>query len=78
MLVRHVLSQLSYAPLPESQDIYISATGIIILKEHLFVKHFFSFLLKKFKAEKTHHIIEKSHAIQTLFKSPRMSSGVNL
>ena len=48
MLVRHVLSQLSYAPIPIAERLNISATGIIIPKEGLFVKHFFRFFMLNF------------------------------
>jgi hypothetical protein len=41
MLVRHVLSQLSYASKHQLICLRISATGIIIPKEAPFVKHFF-------------------------------------
>ena len=52
MLVRHVLSQLSYAPKHPPICLYISATGIIIPKEALFVKHFFRFFMLKFQQSK--------------------------
>ena len=53
MLVRHVLSQLSYAPIPIAGRDHISATGIIIPKEPLFVKHFFRFFCKNFIVDKS-------------------------
>ena len=48
MLVRHVLSQLSYASKHQPSCLRISATGIIILKEGLFVKGFFFIFSKNF------------------------------
>ena len=51
MLVRHVLSQLSYAP--KSQEVFTSATRHIICEEGRFVKHFFRFFRKNFYAGKT-------------------------
>ena len=51
MLVRHVLSQLSYAPM--SQEVFTSATRHIIGEEGRFVKHFFRIFGKNFPAGKT-------------------------
>ena len=48
MLVRHVLSQLSYAPKHPPNCLRISATGIIIPNDVLFVKGFFLFFHKEF------------------------------
>ena len=48
MLVRHVLSQLSYAPLPESNEAKTSATGIIIHSALIFVKGFFFIFFMNF------------------------------
>ena len=53
MLVRHVLSQLSYAPLGCLDALHISATWFIILINRSFVKHFFAIFLKFFIARKT-------------------------
>ena len=51
MLVRHVLSQLSYAPIPH-RKVFTSATGIIIHMEHPFVKHFSSIFYINFIDQK--------------------------
>ena len=51
MLVRHVLSQLSYAPV--SQEVFTSATGHIIGEEGRFVKHFFHLFSKNLLPDKT-------------------------
>ena len=48
MLVRHVLSQLSYAPIPSPDAVHISATGFIIHTNHDFVKGFLSNFFKIF------------------------------
>ena len=52
MLVRHVLSQLSYAPKPSSEAPRTSATWFIIHTGGYFVKHFFSFSAKHFLRDK--------------------------
>ena len=51
MLVRHVLSQLSYAPV--SGEVFTSATWHIIDEEGRFVKHFFLIFCKNFQPGKT-------------------------
>ena len=51
MLVRHVLSQLSYAP--KSQEVITSATRHIIDEEGRFVKHYFRIFSKNFPLSKT-------------------------
>ena len=53
MLVRHVLSQLSYAPIGIAAGVHTSATWFIIHIEPVFVKSFFRFFAKNFTLGKT-------------------------
>ena len=71
MLVRHVLSQLSYAPVSRF-GVFPSATRHIIAQGGRFVKHFFLFFSKNLLPGKTPGF----SADQTVFRISRMSSGL--
>ena len=73
LLVRQMLSQLSYAPV--CLGVFrTSATWHIIDEGERFVKHFFQKFSKNFLLNKTPH----SRSNQTFFRISRMSSGVKL
>ena len=73
MLVRHVLSQLSYAPICASV-LFTSATRHIIAQGGRFVKHFFLIFSKNFFFDKTPYF----PGYQIFFSISRISSGVKL
>ena len=77
MLVRHVLSQLSYAPRPSPDAVYISATGFIIHTNHQFVKGFSSKFFKFFlqKIPQLFQLISIEN--QLFLTNSAISSGVN-
>ena len=78
MLVRHVLSQLSYAPEPLAFGVLPSATWFIIHKNPQFVKHFFRFFLtdsfEAFSQGFPPFLCED----QSFFRISRISSGVKV
>ena len=71
MLVRHVLSQLSYAPLPQRCAYKLNAR-VIIHRQGSFVKCFFHFFRRNFPSDKLpckyFLIIGKSHLFQEFFQ----------
>ena len=73
MLVRHVLSQLSYAP-DSRFSVFPSATRHIIAQGGRFVKHFFLIFSKNLYLNKTPCFPEN----QMFFSISRISSGVKL
>ena len=77
LLVRQMLSQLSYAPVTAFSGL-TSATWIIIHRKVLFVKHFFRFFCKNFVTRNSPisgGIPGKNH---TFFSNSRISSGVKV
>ena len=78
MLVRHVLSQLSYASKHQLSCLRISATGIIIQKEAPFVKRFFRIFYQEFLCIFTPGFSTENHAFYTFFRIFLISSGVKV
>ncbi len=74
MLVRHVLSQLSYAPELSFSEVFLSATWFIIAGKGRFVKHYFSIFSQNFSTYKPAHFPQD----QILFSRSAKSSGVKV
>ena len=77
LLVRQMLSQLSYAP-KDVAELFFSATWIIIHRNNYFVKHYFCIFEIIFPGQKTCFLPPDIGLIQIFFSRSRMSSGVNL
>ena len=67
LLVRQMLSQLSYAPEFASSVLRTSATWFIIHINPRFVKHFFRIFSKNFITIKNHDISRKTVSIRNFF-----------
>ena len=75
LLVRQMLSQLSYAPM--CQRLFTSATWFIIHKKPIFVKHFFIFFQKNYSCRKGSIFPPYSIIYQISSSNFLMSSVVN-
>ena len=75
LLVRQMLSQLSYAPM-SSEVLRTSATWIIIHIKGRFVKNFFCFFAKNFIARFSEVFLGKPGKNQIFFSKSAISSGV--
>ena len=77
LLVRQMLSQLSYAPM-SSEVLRTSATWIIIHIKARFVKNFFRFFAKNFIARFSDVFLRKPGENQIFFNSSAISAGVKV